>query len=87
MFESIRQIFILGTKSKKIWIIPLVLFLIIIALLVISAQISPLPVFKLHILWFVNIGLVFHAFEMAALAKSSIAAIFLYLHTDRSDHD
>jgi hypothetical protein len=45
MFESIKQIFILGTKSKKIWIIPLVLFLIIIALLVISAQISPLPIF------------------------------------------
>ena len=45
MFEAIKQIFILGTKSKKIWIIPVVLFLIIIALLVISAQISPLPVF------------------------------------------
>lgn len=45
MFESIKQIFILGTKSKKIWILPLVLLLIIIALLVISAQIAPVPVF------------------------------------------
>ncbi len=45
MFETIKQIFVLGMKSKKIWIIPIVLFLIIIALLIISAQISPLPVF------------------------------------------
>lgn len=45
MFEAIKQLSILGTKSKKIWIIPLVLFLIIIALLIISAQISPLPIF------------------------------------------
>ncbi|MCL4364056.1 DUF5989 family protein [Patescibacteria group bacterium] len=45
MFETIKQIFILGMKTKKIWIIPIVLFLIIIALLIISAQISPLPVF------------------------------------------
>lgn len=45
MFEAVKQIFILGTKSKKIWIIPVILFLIIVALLIISAQISPLPVF------------------------------------------
>jgi len=45
MFETVKQLFILAAKSKKIWIIPLVLFLIIIALLVISAQISPLPIF------------------------------------------
>lgn len=45
MFETIRQIFILGMKSKKIWIIPVILFLVIISLLIISAQISPLPVF------------------------------------------
>ncbi len=45
MFEAIKQILILGTKSKKIWIIPVVLFLVIVALLIISAQISPLPVF------------------------------------------
>jgi len=45
MFETIRQLLILALKSKKAWIIPLILFLIIIALLIISAQISPLPVF------------------------------------------
>jgi len=45
MFETVKQLFILSIKSKKIWIIPLILFLIIIALLVISAQISPLPIF------------------------------------------
>lgn len=45
MFETINQLLTLGFKSKKIWIVPVVLFLIIIALLVISAQISPLPVF------------------------------------------
>ena len=36
--------------SNKIWIIPVILFLIIIALLVISAQVSPLPVFLYPIL-------------------------------------
>lgn len=45
MFETLKQLFILATESKKSWIIPLVLLLIIIALLIISAQISPLPVF------------------------------------------
>ncbi|OGH11897.1 MAG: hypothetical protein A2857_02230 [Candidatus Levybacteria bacterium RIFCSPHIGHO2_01_FULL_36_15] len=45
MFEAIKQIITLSTKSKKIWLIPLMLLLIIIALLVISAQVSPLPVF------------------------------------------
>ncbi|MFZ2024813.1 MAG: DUF5989 family protein [Microgenomates group bacterium] len=50
MFQTIKQLFILATHSKKIWIIPVVLFLIIIALLVISAQISPLPVFLYPIL-------------------------------------
>ncbi len=45
MFESLKQMYILFTKSRKIWIIPIVLALIIIALLVISAQVSPLPVF------------------------------------------
>ncbi len=44
-FETIKQLIILGKESKKIWIIPLILFLIIISLLIISAQISPLPVF------------------------------------------
>ncbi|VVA44122.1 conserved hypothetical protein [Candidatus Roizmanbacteria bacterium] len=45
MFESTKQLFMLVLKSKKIWIIPVVLFLIIIGLLIISAQISPLPIF------------------------------------------
>lgn len=45
MFESIKQMFILFTKSRRIWLIPIILALVIIALLVISAQVSPLPVF------------------------------------------
>jgi len=45
MFETIKQLLILVTKSNKIWLIPIVLTLIIIALLVISAQISPVPIF------------------------------------------
>lgn len=50
MFNSIKQLVSLATHSKKIWIIPIILFLIIIALLIISAQISPLPVFLYPIL-------------------------------------
>ncbi len=45
MFEAIKQILILTAKSRKIWLLPIFLFLIIVALLIISAQISPLPVF------------------------------------------
>ena len=45
MFETVKQLYILALKSKKIWIIPLILLLIIIALLVVFAQVSPLPVF------------------------------------------
>ncbi|MEJ0021020.1 MAG: DUF5989 family protein [Candidatus Doudnabacteria bacterium] len=45
MFESIKQIFTLLSKSKKIWLIPLLLLLIIIALLIITAQISVVPIF------------------------------------------
>ncbi len=45
MLESIRQLVIMAFKTKKLWIVAIILFLIIIALLVISAQISPLPVF------------------------------------------
>jgi len=45
MFETIKQLLILISKSKKIWIVPIILLLVIIALLVISAQISPLPIF------------------------------------------
>lgn len=50
MFETIKQIFILGKKSKKLWIIPIVLLLVIVALLVISAQLSPIPIFLYPIL-------------------------------------
>lgn len=50
MFSSIKQLRVLITKSKKIWIIPILLFAIIVALLIISAQISPLPVFLYPIL-------------------------------------
>jgi len=45
MFETIKQLLILATKSKRVWVIPIILFLIIIALLMISAQISPLTIF------------------------------------------
>lgn len=50
MFASLKQIFKLISKSKKIWIIPVLLFLVIIVLLVISAQISPVPIFLYPIL-------------------------------------
>jgi len=45
MFETIKQIITLALKSNKIWLLPMLLLLVIVALLVISAQISPLPVF------------------------------------------
>ncbi len=45
MFETIKQLLILISHSNKIWLIPVVLALIIIALLVISAQISAVPIF------------------------------------------
>ncbi len=45
MFESIRQLLILASKSKKVWLLPIFLLLVVIALLVISAQIAPVPVF------------------------------------------
>ena len=45
MFESVRQLLVLTTKTKNLWIISVVLLLIIVALLIVSAQASPLPVF------------------------------------------
>jgi len=45
MFETAKQLIILALRSRKIWIVPVILLLIIIALLIISAQISPVPVF------------------------------------------
>jgi len=50
MRGSIKQLVTLATQSKKIWVLPVVLFLIIIALLIISAQLAPLPVFLYPIL-------------------------------------
>lgn len=45
MFESVRQLLLLARKTDKIWLIPAILFLVIASLLVVGAQISPLPVF------------------------------------------
>jgi hypothetical protein len=50
MFSSIKQLFILALHSKKIWIIPILLALVIVGLLIISAQIAPVPVFLYTIL-------------------------------------
>lgn len=50
MLTSIKQLMKLVTKTDKIWIIPIVLLLVIIALLVIASQISPVPVFLYPIL-------------------------------------
>lgn len=43
--ESIKQLFTLVRKTDKIYLIPILLLFIIIALLVINASISPVPVF------------------------------------------
>ena len=45
MLETIKQLFILITKTDKMWLIPAFLLLIIIVLVVISAQIAPVPIF------------------------------------------
>jgi len=45
MIESIKQLLVLVAKSDKIWLIPVILTLVIVALLIISAQISPVPIF------------------------------------------
>lgn len=50
MFGSIKQLFLLAINSKKIWMLPFALFLIIIALLIIFVQVSPLPLFIYPIL-------------------------------------
>ena len=50
MFHTIKQLLILTTKSKKAWLIPLFLLLVIIALLVISAELAPVPIFLYPIL-------------------------------------
>lgn len=45
MFENMKQIFALLKASKKIWLLPALLFLVIIALVFTVAQISPVPIF------------------------------------------
>lgn len=45
MFETIKQLIKLALKSKKWWLLPAFLFLVIVALLVIGAHLSPVPVF------------------------------------------
>lgn len=50
MIESMKQILQLALKSKKIYVLPILLFLVIIALLIISASISPVPIFMYPII-------------------------------------
>ncbi len=45
-----KQILHLTLKSKKIYVLPILLFLVIIALLIISASISPVPIFMYPII-------------------------------------
>jgi len=45
MFEGTKALWRLLKRTDKIWLIPALLFLVIIALLVIAAQISPVPIF------------------------------------------
>lgn len=45
MFEVARQLWILIKKTDKLWLIPLLLVLVILGLLIVGAQISPVPVF------------------------------------------
>ncbi|MCE9541026.1 hypothetical protein K8R03_00515 [Candidatus Kaiserbacteria bacterium] len=45
MIQTIKQLILLITKTDKVWLIPVFLFLIIVVLLVISAQIAPVPLF------------------------------------------
>lgn len=45
MFATIKQLLVLALNTKKIWLIPLFLLFVIVALLVVSAQIAPVPLF------------------------------------------
>jgi hypothetical protein len=45
MFESVRQLAHLASKSNKVWLLPIILALIIVALLVVSANLAPIPIF------------------------------------------
>ena len=48
--NTFKELFRLVTHSKKIWLIPVFLFLVIIALLVIGAQVSPVTIFLYPVL-------------------------------------
>jgi len=50
MLGTLKQLLILIKKTDKIWFIPIILFLIIVALLAIGAQIAPIPIFVYPIL-------------------------------------
>ncbi len=45
MIETIKQILYLATKSKKIWLAPIILGLVFIAFLIITVSLSPTPIF------------------------------------------
>jgi len=45
MFEPARQLLRLALQSRKIWLLPIVLALVIVALLVVSANLAPVPIF------------------------------------------
>jgi hypothetical protein len=45
MFETTRRLWHLLTNSHKIWLIPIILLLILIGILVVGAQVAPLPIF------------------------------------------
>lgn len=45
MFQGIKQLIVLTAKSNKPWLWPILLVLAVVALIVIGAHISPVPVF------------------------------------------
>lgn len=45
MFGVIRQLVTLACASRKLWLLPILLALIIVALLIVSAGIAPVPIF------------------------------------------
>lgn len=45
MIESIKQLFILARKTRNYWLIPVILLFVIVVLVVVAAQIAPVPLF------------------------------------------
>ncbi|MBI2033456.1 MAG: hypothetical protein HYT10_03290 [Candidatus Levybacteria bacterium] len=45
MLSSIKQLLTLARKTDKLWLLPILLLLITLALIIISSSISPLPLF------------------------------------------